>query len=278
MAGAPQDVHAGSKLRKGLKIGVGVGLGLLLLNEAAKAEKKQYRPRKRPQRSHSGSSTSRSSGPSRSSPRRSTISFSQDILEIQKSLNLAGYPAGPEDGLYGQQTKAAIRDFQRDEGYEVTGTLSPSQIQGLHSIAAKAVSDAYAQAQDQDAGSGAGGPSASDADAVATGDDSEAYPEEAIAASPEAEDTAPTESRDVPGHETTAKTVSSEPSGNEAVELEKMLIALDLMSGEADGEIDETTTKAIKEFQVYLGNEATGELTEKEKDELKSNYAIYTGA
>lgn len=43
------------------------------------------------------------------------------VMAIQRRLNALGYDAGTADGLGGQRTVAAIRDFQRDRGVEPDG-------------------------------------------------------------------------------------------------------------------------------------------------------------
>lgn len=49
----------------------------------------------------------------------------QTINAIQRSLNELGYDAGVADGLLGDKTRAAIRDYQADHGLSVDG--QPSQ-------------------------------------------------------------------------------------------------------------------------------------------------------
>lgn len=49
-------------------------------------------------------------------------------LEIrQKALKALGYYPGPTDGAYGPMTRDAVRGFQRELGYDETGTLTPYQ-------------------------------------------------------------------------------------------------------------------------------------------------------
>jgi hypothetical protein len=45
-------------------------------------------------------------------------------LSVQQALNERGIDAGPEDGLYGPQTREAIREYQRREGLPVTGRIN----------------------------------------------------------------------------------------------------------------------------------------------------------
>lgn len=47
-----------------------------------------------------------------------------DIKSIQIVLNTFGYNCGSADGIMGQQTIDAIKNFQRDEGLQVTGQIN----------------------------------------------------------------------------------------------------------------------------------------------------------
>jgi peptidoglycan hydrolase-like protein with peptidoglycan-binding domain len=39
-----------------------------------------------------------------------------DVLNLQLALSYLGYIVGPLDGIYGEETQNAVRNFQRDEG------------------------------------------------------------------------------------------------------------------------------------------------------------------
>lgn len=56
------------------------------------------------------------------------------IRYVQHSLNRAGHDAGPEDGLYGPQTKTAINSFRRDNGLEQSAMIDDSLIGKLRPI------------------------------------------------------------------------------------------------------------------------------------------------
>jgi N-acetylmuramoyl-L-alanine amidase len=51
-----------------------------------------------------------------------------DVRALQRKLNALGFDAGREDGMFGPNTDAAIREFQRNVGEE------PDGIVGLHAI------------------------------------------------------------------------------------------------------------------------------------------------
>lgn len=49
--------------------------------------------------------------------------MNEEVRLVQKELNMRGYKAGPEDGVLGKQTKAALRTYQENNGLEVNGKL-----------------------------------------------------------------------------------------------------------------------------------------------------------
>lgn len=67
----------------------------------------------------------RSDSPATQQPRIS--SERRAAMGLQQNLNAAGYDAGPVDGLPGPRTREAIRAFQRNRGYPVTGQLGAAQ-------------------------------------------------------------------------------------------------------------------------------------------------------
>ena len=46
------------------------------------------------------------------------------VRELQERLNKLGFPAGPEDGIFGARTEAALKSFQDAAGREPDGMLS----------------------------------------------------------------------------------------------------------------------------------------------------------
>jgi peptidoglycan hydrolase-like protein with peptidoglycan-binding domain len=46
------------------------------------------------------------------------------VVYIQSGLVALDYDSGPVDGIAGPRTRAAVRDFQRDQGLAVTGEVS----------------------------------------------------------------------------------------------------------------------------------------------------------
>lgn len=53
------------------------------------------------------------------------------VLAVQRALNAGGFDAGPEDGRYGPQTAGGIRAYQRRQGLDVTGEISPALLGSL---------------------------------------------------------------------------------------------------------------------------------------------------
>lgn len=56
--------------------------------------------------------------------------FSSDSVtkQVQRLLAHRGYDPGPADGLPGKRTKRAIREFQKDQGIETNGELTPGLV------------------------------------------------------------------------------------------------------------------------------------------------------
>lgn len=46
------------------------------------------------------------------------------LRQVQQRLNATGYDAGPVDGIWGDRTARALRNFQEAQGLEPTGTLT----------------------------------------------------------------------------------------------------------------------------------------------------------
>ena len=55
----------------------------------------------------------------------------QDRMKVQRELTERGFAVGPIDGIFGRRTRAAIRDWQRTTGLEVTGYVAETGL-GKH--------------------------------------------------------------------------------------------------------------------------------------------------
>lgn len=54
-----------------------------------------------------------------------TAGKSDVVAEVQKELSRHGYNVGPADGMMGPRTRAAIRNYQQDNGLLVDGRATP---------------------------------------------------------------------------------------------------------------------------------------------------------
>lgn len=61
-----------------------------------------------------------------------------DVAELQRRLNALGFDAGRGDGIFGDQTGAALREFQRNTGLAVDGILGPETLEGLARVSTRA--------------------------------------------------------------------------------------------------------------------------------------------
>jgi Putative peptidoglycan binding domain/CHAP domain len=55
----------------------------------------------------------------------------RDVLDLQERLAALGYSPGRRDGIFGDATAAAVRDFQRDHDLEVDGIVGPKTFEAL---------------------------------------------------------------------------------------------------------------------------------------------------
>src|SRR5918999_2014413 len=53
------------------------------------------------------------------------------VRKVQETLNDRGFKAGPPNGVLGERTSAALREFQKSENLAVTGRLNPRTLAAL---------------------------------------------------------------------------------------------------------------------------------------------------
>jgi hypothetical protein len=53
------------------------------------------------------------------------------VYHVQKALRYRGYSCGPVDGIFGYQTRSALRQFQYDAGLRPTGRIDRSTLRCL---------------------------------------------------------------------------------------------------------------------------------------------------
>ncbi len=58
----------------------------------------------------------------------------ETVKWIQEALAQAGYDPGPADGIFGTQTKRALRDLQKDQGWVADGYPSDEVLDKLKTI------------------------------------------------------------------------------------------------------------------------------------------------
>jgi N-acetylmuramoyl-L-alanine amidase len=61
-----------------------------------------------------------------------------DVLQLQLKLLELGYDAGRPNGVFGAQTEAALRSFQRDYGITVDGICGPETVRALRQLSPRA--------------------------------------------------------------------------------------------------------------------------------------------
>lgn len=57
---------------------------------------------------------------------------SNTVMEVQKGLAEHGYDPGPVDGKYGEQTRNAIRQYQKDHGLPVDGQATTALVRHIN--------------------------------------------------------------------------------------------------------------------------------------------------
>lgn len=57
-----------------------------------------------------------------------------DVVTLQHLLNLLGFDAGPEDGIFGLRTQSAVEEFQRNIGLVVDGAVGPTTVSMLNRL------------------------------------------------------------------------------------------------------------------------------------------------
>ena len=66
--------------------------------------------------------------------RSATMMRGDDVRELQHRLNQLGFDSGPEDGIFGPLTQAAVEEFQRNVGLEVDGIAGDRTVQALRRL------------------------------------------------------------------------------------------------------------------------------------------------
>jgi N-acetylmuramoyl-L-alanine amidase len=72
-----------------------------------------------------------------------------DVRMLQRQLNALGFDAGKEDGLFGQQTDGALREFQHNLGEDADGIAGPHAISLLERMRPKGTSRALVREEEE---------------------------------------------------------------------------------------------------------------------------------
>jgi hypothetical protein len=67
----------------------------------------------------------------RPAPSPRYVSAGSVVADVQRALNQRGYMAGYVDGVFGQRTEAAIRQYQYDHRLAVTGEINQTLLRSL---------------------------------------------------------------------------------------------------------------------------------------------------
>lgn len=54
------------------------------------------------------------------------------VNQLQKDLGFLGYKVGPVDGIFGWQTLAAVKQFQKNNGLQIDGIVGPKTAQAIN--------------------------------------------------------------------------------------------------------------------------------------------------
>ena len=57
-----------------------------------------------------------------------------DVRALQRQLNAMGFDAGREDGIFGERTDRAVREFQRNVGRDPDGIVGLDTVQAVHRL------------------------------------------------------------------------------------------------------------------------------------------------
>jgi hypothetical protein len=73
---------------------------------------------------YSADSSKKSASTNSSKEKKSTVS-AEVVQKVQEALNALGYDCGTPDGVFGKNTKAALKEFQEDNGLKKDGKIGP---------------------------------------------------------------------------------------------------------------------------------------------------------
>lgn len=84
--------------------------------------------------------------------RRNPMLRGDDVAELQRRLGGLGFDAGRVDGIFGDNTAAALAEFQRNSGLTVDGICGPATLGALQRLgSSRTVGDPVAQVREREA-------------------------------------------------------------------------------------------------------------------------------
>ena len=208
------------------------------------------------------------------------------VLLVQESLYEKGYLEVDPDGMYGEMTADAVREFQKDNGLEVTGTVDETTNEMIlatgdaevRAAQEKLIELGYLTGEaDGEMGAatyGALGVFQRDNNLTVTGELDEATVALLMAETePEAETATETETETEPETEPEAEEEASDEPKSEVTLVQERLIELGYLQGEADGDYGPMTWEALVAFQKAHDLNDEGDIDEATKEVLFSENA-----
>ncbi len=209
-----------------------------------------------------------------------------DVSKLQQRLAELGYFNDASTEYFGEYTAECLKAFQTKAGYEATGILDPDTEALLYSDSAPSNLPAVYE----------GGEFAEEVHTIQqrliqlqymTGETTGFYGDQTKAAVAKFQTVVGLESTGIYDNTTRSKLEASDApsnpdaavikkgdSGEEVTELQKRLILLRYMIGDASGTFDDATEAAVKDYQTTNSLEATGIVDKTMKDGLYSDTAL----
>ncbi len=210
----------------------------------------------------------------------------QDVTNLQSKLKKAGYYSYNVDGIYGQITQKAVRDFQKAKGLALTGKADSATISAVANLGS---TSSNSSSSSSDLSVGMRGSAVTDLQtklkakgyytyhvdgiygqitktAVQNFQKAKGLSQTGIADSKTL--SAVSESGDAAKPATSGLTVGSR--GSAVTNLQQLLKDRGYYSYNIDGIFGSITQKAVKEFQSIVGLSVTGVADDKTMDALKS--------
>ncbi|MEM9231502.1 MAG: peptidoglycan-binding domain-containing protein [Pseudomonadota bacterium] len=190
----------------------------------------------------------------------------EDRIKVQDDLRILGYDTGAADGTFGEGTRAALRNWQRDNGMTVTGYLNRRHYGQLNAAAAAEraeIAEAEAANIATSEAERAGWDLARSADTLrAYRSYLETYPEGRFADRArdriETLEAASETAQRIRGYRQEERSLGLTVAS--VAVLERRLDSLGLVAGPPDGRVDRQTRRALATFQAQRGLTPTGYL------------------